>query len=142
MATNGKRTIAGIAGAVTLGIVLAACGPKSSTGTGSSVPSIFTAKPTSTVAVTGEKDAKALVAHCIPASTLTQVQLLEPKKGKPAREAVVACMGVPKADDSAAEACALSRVEKGGKLPKGKQAKEETLLNEVYPCVKQYQGAK
>jgi hypothetical protein len=99
------------------------------------------AAATSTVARTGEADVRQLLGHCIPASTLTQIQLLAPDKGKKAREAVMDCMGVPAPDRQAAAACALGKVEHGGKLPEGKQAKELALLNDAYPCVKKYQDA-
>jgi poly(3-hydroxybutyrate) depolymerase len=112
-----------------------------------SASSRLTARPTSTAAVTGEQDAKKLLAHCIPASTLTQLQLAEPKKGKPAREKVMECMGVPKPDRGATAACALGNIEAIAKLPKakrpkGRQAVSVALLDAAYPCVQKYQGAK
>jgi hypothetical protein len=114
-----------------------ACGTAHTAAAGARV----SAAATSTVARAGETDAKQLLAHCIPASTLTQIQLLEPRKGKADREGVMNCMGVPAPDRQAAAACALNNVEHGGKLPKGRQAKELALLDDAYPCVKKYQDA-
>jgi hypothetical protein len=137
------RAIAGAAvAALAIGALIIGCAP----GHAAADKARASAAATSTVVQTGKQDAKALLLHCIPASTMAQVQLLEPKKGKSARAAVAACMGVPEAARQVAAACVLGNAEATAKLPKGKrpkgkQAVEEALLNDAYPCVKRYQDA-
>jgi hypothetical protein len=136
MKITGRQAVAAAVVPAALAMALAGC-RGGSQGASGRIATFSPAVPTSTVAVTGEKDAKALIQHCIPATALGQLNLA---RSGPAREAVLSCAGVPKGEREAAAACFLGAVEHGGKLPKGRQAKEEALINDAYPCVKKYQG--
>jgi hypothetical protein len=141
MSTRKLARGAQIAAAAGVLLLAAACGK--STPSGSSLPTVFTpsAAAAPTVVKAGEADVKQLFGHCIPPGALAQIKLIEPHAGQAARAAMMGCMGVPKQSRQAAAACALGKVEHGGKLPKGLPAKEMALLNDAYPCVKQYQDA-
>ena len=137
MRTRIGRALAGAVAIAALALTLASCA--SAAGDPGGTAKAALAKPTSTAALAGEQDAKKLVSHCIPASAIDQLKLVAPVSGKSARATLMNCMGVPKADRTAAAACALANVEKGGKLPKTRQGKELALLNDAYPCVARYQ---
>ena len=80
----------------------------------------------------GKQDAKALFAHCLP----PQAQQLS----LAAWESAVKCGGVPKGSRLKAAECVLGNVERAGKLPKDKQARDEDLINAADPCIRQYQA--
>lgn len=134
-----STTAAGTLAAVLIGGALTAgC---SSTGTATAATgSAARAAATSTAAVQAETDAKAYFGKCWPASAAGQVRLATSLGTASGRQALLECAGVPKADRSAAEACALSNVEHGGTLPKGLEAKAGALLTDVYPCAARYRS--
>lgn len=55
-------------------------------------------------------------------------------------ETTLHCAGVPKSEWKAAAGCVLKNVE-NGHLPKDKQGRETSLVNDAFPCVEQYHGA-
>lgn len=114
-------------------LAVAGCGPKTSAAIAKA-----TASPTSSAVKQGKQDAKALFAHCIPASAAGQAALLT---SSTARQNVMQCAGVPKGERKVAAECVLTAVENGGKPPKGRQNEELWLLNAAYPCVQKYQGS-
>lgn len=131
-----RTTLAALA--IAAALMLAGCGHHGHAAAMSSAGARASALATSTAAQAGKKDAKTLLAHCIPSSASGQVALATSAS---AREAVMKCAGVPKGQRQAAAQCALTRIENGGKLPAGRQAKELALLNDAWPCVQKYQGS-
>lgn len=126
----GIKTSSAIAAAVLAACVaLAGCGHSQGGGTAT--------HPVSFPPATGEKDAKALVAHCIPADGTAQLNLLT---SGAARENVMRCAGIPARQRKAAAGCVLSNLEKDGTLPAGISAAGRALFDAAFPCVQKYQG--
>lgn len=133
---TGKRTITVLAFAIAAVLALAGCGRNHSAASAASAEARVSAAATSTAVQAGKQDARALFAHCIPSTPAGQVALVT---GSQARQAVMACAGVPKGKRVQAAECVLAGIEHGGKLPKGRQARELALLNAAYPCAQKYQ---
>jgi hypothetical protein len=130
------RAIASAAGIAATGLLAAACH-----GSGGTAASAASAAATSTAVAAARADARTYFAKCIPASAAGQIGLVASLGTSGGRQALLECAGVPKADRSAAEACALANAEHAGKLPKGTSAKLDALLNDAYPCAEKYHAS-
>lgn len=116
-------TLACAAGAI------AGCSPSS----GQSAKSRASAAETSQAGKLTKADAQKLLVACPIPQGVHQLSLSS-------WEVTLHCAGVPKSNWKPAAGCVLKNVE-NGKLPKDKQGRETSLINDAYPCLQQYHGA-
>lgn len=115
--------LAGGAGAI------AGCSPSS----GQSAKSRASAAETSQAGKLTKADAQKLLVACPIPQGVHQLSLSS-------WEVTLHCAGVPKSNWKPAAGCVLKNVE-NGKLPKDKQGRETSLINDAYPCLQHYHGA-
>lgn len=119
-----------------LAIGIAACGPNSGYSSGDSVPSIFTPGPSYTAqASAAVSDAAQAAQKCQPKGTTTQDWEVSLLLHSSARQAFYTCEKIPKADDDAVAACALTAAENAHKAAGTSASKETGFLNAMAACV-------
>lgn len=104
-----------------------------SSSSGQSAKSRASAAETSQAGKLTKADAQKLLVACPIPQGVHQLSLSS-------WEVTLHCAGVPKSNWKPAAGCVLKNVE-NGKLPKDKQGRETSLINDAYPCLQQYHGA-
>jgi len=118
------------------GVLAAAVACGGNKGAATSVPSIFTPDPSySAQASAAASDAAALAAKCQPKGSTVQAWEVSLVLHKSARQAFYTCEAIPKADDDAVAACALTAAENAHKAAGTSASKETGFLNAMAACV-------
>jgi hypothetical protein len=119
------------------GLVLAAavsCHPGS--GTGASVPTVFTPNPSYTAqASAAASAASTLATKCQPKGTSVQSWEVGMLTSKGTRQAFYTCEAIPPQDDGAVAACALTAAENAHAATGTRSSKETGFIGALAACV-------
>lgn len=129
---NPRRFLVTASGAVLLGAAVAACHGS----TPSSVPSVFTPAASYTAqASAAASAASTLATRCQPKGQTVQAWQVSLLLRKSARQAFYTCEAIPKADDDAVAACALTAAENAHKATGTSSSKEAGFIGALAVCV-------
>jgi hypothetical protein len=130
---NPRRFLVTVPGAVLLGAAVVSCGHGS---TPSSVPTAFTPPASYTAqASAAASAASSLATRCQPKGQSVQAWEVSLLVHKSARQAFYTCEAIPKADDSAVAACALTAAENAHKATGTSSSKEAGFIGAMALCV-------